>query len=124
MKSEIELSRIRSTERLVSLINGMSEERRPNVLVNASAVGVYGDMTSMDELRDESSRIGDRENDFLVRVCCNWEEASFNASCRSVQARMGIVLSNRGGALASMTPAFQLGGGGPIGMPSFQITYS
>ena len=115
IKSEIELSRVRAVERVASLVNGLPEQRRPFVLVSASAVGVYGDMTGTEEIRGESGPIGDRESDFLVRVCCNWEQASRQAACRAVQARLGIVLSEKGGALASMAPAFQLGVGGPIG---------
>jgi uncharacterized protein (TIGR01777 family) len=83
------------------------------VLVQASAVGYYGDRG--DETVSETSRHGDG---FLPAVCVAWEEAAAPAAARGVRVvllRFGVVLSARGGALAKMLPAFRLGVAGVIG---------
>jgi hypothetical protein len=84
----------------------------PPVLVNASAIGVYG--TSPDQRFDESSPAGD---DFLASLCRDWEAAASAApdATRVVVLRIGIVLGPDGGALARMLPVFRAGFGGPIG---------
>ncbi|MFN8110472.1 MAG: TIGR01777 family oxidoreductase [Thermoleophilia bacterium] len=101
-------SRLATTGALVQAI----ADGGPRVLVNASAVGVYG--TGEREC-DESTPPGD---DFLARTCVQWEEAARAASthgARVVLLRSGIVLAARGGALAKQLPLFRLGLGGPLG---------
>src|SRR3954468_7864494 len=107
-KREIEISRLRSTRAMVEAIS--SAQRRPRVLVNASAVGYYGGRG--DEILDETAGSG---ADFLARVCEKWEMEARRAPVRSVQVRTGIVLSPTGGALGSMLPPFKAFVGGPIG---------
>lgn len=85
----------------------------PRVLVNASAVGYYGNRG--DEELDESSP---PSNDFLSRTVQAWEAATTPASeagIRVVLTRSGVVLSPRGGALARILPLARLGLGGPLG---------
>jgi uncharacterized protein len=83
----------------------------PQVLVQASAVGIYGDRG--DEELSESSSHGD---DFLSQVCEQWESSSAGIpGVRRVQLRFGVVLTPAGGALARMLPPFRAGAGGPIG---------
>lgn len=85
----------------------------PRVLVCASAIGFYGDRG--DEILDESSSPG---TGFLPDVCREWEaatEIAAGAGIRVVNARLGVVLSRRGGALKSMLLPFQLGAGGRVG---------
>lgn len=87
---------------------------RPRVLVSASAIGLYGDRPG--EVLTERSAASERG--FLPLVCRMWERASApaaDAGIRTVQMRTGMVLSPRGGALASMLPAFRAFVGGPIG---------
>jgi uncharacterized protein (TIGR01777 family) len=87
-------------------------ERKPQVLVNASAIGFYG--TSETETYTETSPAG---NDFLAQVCQAWEaeaEKVKQYGVRLVILRLGIVLGN-GGALAKMIPPFKIFAGGPIG---------
>ncbi len=86
----------------------------PKILINASAIGFYGDRG--DELLDERSAAG--SGDFLSRVCREWEAATEPAArggVRVVFARFGVVLAARGGALAKMLFPFRLGLGGKIG---------
>jgi uncharacterized protein (TIGR01777 family) len=107
-KKEILDSRVLSTRALVEAI--ANAQRRPRVLVNASAVGYYGGRG--DEVLDESAGPG---ADFLARVSREWEAEAQKAPVRSVQIRTGVVLSRTGGALASMLPPFKAFVGGPVG---------
>ncbi len=91
-----------------------SVEPRPRVLVNASAIGYYGNRG--DEWLDETSRSG--SGDFLSSVCRDWEaatEPAREAGVRVVMTRFGVILSKDGGALAKMLTPFKLGLGGVIG---------
>jgi uncharacterized protein (TIGR01777 family) len=101
-------SRSIGTEKLVAAINQAAA--KPQVLINASAVGYYG-ISDTAEF-DETSPAGD---DFLAQVCQAWEAAAQQTTTRLVILRLGIVLGNNGGALAKMIPAFKLFMGGPIG---------
>jgi uncharacterized protein (TIGR01777 family) len=109
-KKEILDSRVLTTRALVEAMRGPA---RPRVLVNASAVGFYGGRG--DELLEESASAG---ADFLAGVTVAWEAEARKAEelgVRSVQARTGVVLSKRGGALGQMLPPFKAFVGGPIG---------
>lgn len=104
-------SRRDSTAAVVAALAGA--RRRPPVLLQASAVGYYGDRA--DEPLDEGSRPG---SGFLPEVCVAWEEASAPAAAlgvRRVVLRTGLVLARDGGALPEMARPFRLGVGGPLG---------
>jgi uncharacterized protein (TIGR01777 family) len=101
-------SRVLTTRALVEAIG--KAQRKPQVLVNASAVGYYGGRG--DEVLEESAGPG---ADFLADVVSRWEAEAQRASIRSVQVRTGIVLSAQGGALEKMLPPFKAFVGGPIG---------
>jgi uncharacterized protein (TIGR01777 family) len=107
-KKEIEDSRVLSTRAAVEAI--ASAQRKPRVLVNASAVGYYGGRG--DEVLEESAGPG---SDFLANVSRRWEAEAQRAQVRSVQIRTGIVLSPKGGALEKMLLPFKAFVGGPIG---------
>lgn len=107
-KRQILESRLLPTRALVTAI--AAAPGGPKVLVNASAVGFYGGRG--DELLDESAAPG---ADFLAGVVQQWEAEAQKATVRTVQARTGIVLSARGGALEKMLPPFRAFVGGPIG---------
>ena len=102
-------SRVEPTEVLATAV----AERGIPVLVNASAVGYYGDT-------------GDRESDentpngagFLAGLCRDWEAATRRAAeagARVVVLRTGHVLSRRGGLLGMLRPLFSLALGGRLG---------
>ena len=110
-RKALEDSRIGVTRDLVRAIAAASP--RPRVLVSGSAVGWYGDRG--DERLTETSSSGD---DFLARLCRDWESAAMAAEASGVRVvliRTGVVLGRNGGALAQMLPPFKLGVGGPIG---------
>ncbi|CAH9056572.1 unnamed protein product [Cuscuta europaea] len=112
IKKEIKDSRIKTTSKVVDLINNSSDGERPNVLVSATAVGYYG--TSETQIFDEQSASG---NDYLAEVCREWEASALNVSkdVRVALIRIGVVLGKDGGALAKMVPLFMMFAGGPIG---------
>ena len=111
-KAMIRDSRVIGTRNLVQGI--VQAATKPRVLVSASAVGYYGDRG--DEELTESARPAD---DFLARVCVEWEQEALAAEKSGVRvalARTGIVLgSGSGGALEKMLTPFRLGAGGPLG---------
>ncbi len=100
-------SRVNSTKLLVDAINASSKP--PQVLINASAIGYYGDRKN--EVLTETSAPGDN---FLADVCIKWEKEAEKAKIRTVTARFGVVLGN-GGALKNMLTPFKLGLGGKMG---------
>lgn len=109
-KKDILDSRINST---VSLVQAIKQTENPPALINASAIGYYGNRS--DEVLDEESLPG---NGFLADVVKQWEETAFMASSvtRVVTPRIGIVLSADGGALSKMITPFKFFVGGPLGI--------
>ena len=111
VKEQLRQSRVQTTQLLAARLAGLAAP--PRVLVCSSAVGIYGHRR--DEELDEESGTGEG---FLAELGRAWEGASAvatEAGIRVVQARLGIVLSRRGGALAKMLLPFRLGLGGKIG---------
>ncbi len=110
-KKKIHDSRTVGTAVLIEAISKL--DKKPKVLVSASAVGIYGHRNSED--LNESSKLGD---DFLATVCKDWEAEANKAKdlgLRVVTIRTGVVIGRNGGALQKMLPIFKLGLGGPIG---------
>ena len=110
-KRVIRESRLHAGHALVEAIRNATS--KPQVLIQASAVGYYGPRG--DEIVTEDTPPG---SDFLAQLAVEWE-----ASTREVEAwgirrpiiRTGVVLSMEGGALPRMLPPFKLGLGGPLG---------
>ena len=110
-KMRILESRVGTTRALVDAVN--VAQSRPAVLVNASAVGFYGERG--DEVLDESGGPG---KGFLSKVCQAWEGEAMRAEAlglRVVRLRFGIVLAVDGGALTRMLLPFRFFVGGPLG---------
>lgn len=110
-KSKIRDSRVQGTRNLGTAL--VQSEAEPRVFVCASAVGYYGNRG--DEILGEESPMG---HGFLPEVCSEWENASGIASeagVRTVNVRIGVVLSAKGGALGKMLTPFKLGLGGRLG---------
>lgn len=88
-------------------------ERKPEVVIMASAIGYYGD--TGDTLVDERSPAG---AGFLADTGKAWEASArdnLRESTRLVHIRIGTVLNAAGGALKQMLPIFKLGAGGVLG---------
>jgi uncharacterized protein (TIGR01777 family) len=95
------------------------------LLVNASAVGYYGD--TGDAVVTETTPAG---AGFLAGLCQLWEAASAparEAGARVVHLRTGLVLASGGGLLGPIRTLFSLGLGGKLGngqqyMPWISLT--
>lgn len=102
-------SRITATQTCATIATKL----RPGVLINASAIGWYGDTgaTPVDEHTG-------RGQGFLADVVAAWEDATqpaADAGIRVVNIRTGLVISSRGGAWGKLLPIFRLGLGGRLG---------
>ncbi|MBD0404170.1 TIGR01777 family oxidoreductase [Flammeovirga sp. EKP202] len=108
-KEEILNSRVVATTLLMETINAL--EHPPKTVICASAIGYYGDRA--DELVDEGASAG---TDFLADVVRQWEEAMDILSVsRLVKLRLGVVLSNQGGALSKIIQPIKMGVGAALG---------
>jgi uncharacterized protein (TIGR01777 family) len=109
-KERIMESRRTGTHNLLGTIAGL--DRKPQVLVNQSAIGYYGDRG--EAIVDESSEPGEG---FDAEVVREWEKAAHEAEptgVRLVIVRTGHVLDPRGGFLKQLLTPFKLGVGGPL----------
>ncbi|GJM16525.1 MAG: hypothetical protein DHS20C13_18520 [Thermodesulfobacteriota bacterium] len=110
-KVKIESSRVLGTRLLSESLAALS--KKPEVLISASAIGIYGDRG--DEVLTEASSHG---SGFLADVGVKWEgatKAAKEAGIRVCNLRIGLVLGKDGGALEKMLMPFKLGLGGRIG---------
>jgi len=110
-KKTIRDSRILGTRNLATAL--VQAKDRPRLFICASAVGFYGDRG--DELLTEESAAG---SGFAADLGREWEGASRIAAqgdIRTVNLRIGLVLSPKGGALEKMLTPFKLGLGGRLG---------
>ncbi|NEM98172.1 TIGR01777 family oxidoreductase [Pontibacter burrus] len=110
-KREILKSRVDSARLLYDCLQ--KSEHHVKGFISASAIGIYGD--SGDQLVSEESILAD---DFLAEVCKAWEASSWQVrelGLRTVIFRLGIVLSNLGGALPQLARPVKLMAGAPLG---------
>lgn len=110
-KQDILSSRIAATNEVIRIIRAM--EKKPEVLVNASAVGVYP--TSETAIYSEEGQTG---NDFLADVVKTWEHRASEAGkegVRTVFMRFGVILGKDEGALPLIALPYRLFAGGTIG---------
>jgi uncharacterized protein len=110
-KALLRSSRVDTTRGLVSAIAKM--EKKPRVLISASAIGYYGNRG--EELVTEKSAPG---TDFLAELAKEWENEAVQAEkfgVRVVLLRFGIILAKQGGALPKMMMPFRFGLGGKLG---------
>lgn len=112
-KQRIRASRVDGTRLLAETLTQL--DAPPRVLLSASAIGYYGG-DRHDEVLTEASAPG---INFLAGVCREWEEAADAAraagNIRTIHLRIGVVLSQHGGALAKMLTPFRMGVGGRFG---------
>ena len=108
-RAELVRSRIDATRTLTEAMSMAAKP--PAVLLNASAVGYYGDRPGV-RLTEEASR-GDG---FLADLVDQWERAASLAPerTRTVTLRTGLVIARRG-AMRPLALLARAGLGGPIG---------
>ncbi|KPN95744.1 TIGR01777 family oxidoreductase [Lysinibacillus sp. ZYM-1] len=111
-KKEIYWSRMNATLEIVRIIEELT--KKPKVLVNASAVGIYP--TSTEAIYDEG--FADSATDFLGTTVHDWERHAKRAEqlgIRVALARFGVILGRKSGALPTMLLPYQMHVGGTIG---------
>ncbi|HRG80529.1 MAG TPA: TIGR01777 family oxidoreductase [Cyclobacteriaceae bacterium] len=111
-KKEILDSRTKSSLLLYNTLANTNHTVK--TVVSASAIGYYG-FGFGKEVFTEVSQPG---NDYLAQVVKEWEESVDKISSlnlRVVKLRIGIVLSDKGGALVEMAKPIRLGIGAALG---------
>jgi uncharacterized protein len=112
-KETLRASRIDSTGTIARTIAALPESDRPRALLQASAVGWYGD--TGDRAVTENEPPADT---FLAQLCRDWEAAArpaADAGTRVVLLRTGLPLARDGGFLQPLLPLFKLGAGAKLG---------
>lgn len=111
-KNEILASRKESTQLLVNALK--DKPHTVNQIVSASAIGIYPD--SLINYYDETFRKS--SNSFLGTVVKEWEhevDAFSKLNIKVSKVRIGLVLSNKGGALTEMIKPIKFGIGAAFG---------
>jgi uncharacterized protein (TIGR01777 family) len=112
-RRRLHASRVGLTEAVVEAIRRLPAAARPAVLVNASAVGYYGD--GGESFLTESAAPG---SGYLADLCRAWEAAAVEAEAlgvRVVRLRLGVVLGRGGLAFERLRRVFRCGLGGRLG---------
>lgn len=111
-KSLLRSSRVDSSGTIARAIRQLAEADRPGTLLQASAVGWYGDTGDREVTEDEPAG-----RTFLADLCRVWEAAARpaeDAGTRVVVMRTGLVLDPGAGLLKPLLPLFKLGAGARI----------
>ncbi|HEX8546599.1 MAG TPA: TIGR01777 family oxidoreductase [Cytophagaceae bacterium] len=119
-KKQIFDSRINSTTFLIESIQ--KSTNKVKAFVCASAIGIYGNDTGS-KVVTEATAAG---NDFLADVVKHWERAADLANkvgIRTVKIRIGIVLSEYGGALEKFVQPIKYGAGSALGTGNQYISW-
>ncbi|MGM8363849.1 TIGR01777 family oxidoreductase [Virgibacillus sp. W0181] len=119
-KKSIFTSRMQVTDKVVQLIKQLKQ--KPEVLINASAVGYYG-MSDEMIFTEKTTTPG---NDFLANVVVNWEKAAqkaVNFGIRTAYIRFGVILGRDSGALPLMALPVKFFAGGKVGKGSQWISW-
>lgn len=109
-KDLIYSTRVVGTRNIVESFN--NQKYKPKYLVNASAVGIYGNFD--EEEINEDSGFG---NSFLAKVAKEWEQEALNARSQEVKVRIirNAHILGKSGLLGVLLPYYKNGIGGPLG---------
>jgi uncharacterized protein (TIGR01777 family) len=113
-KKEIISSRVDSAKLILETLQKKNIKLKS--FISASAVGIYGAITSEKIFKEDD----EKGNDFLSEVVILWEKAADEfqeegIAERVVKVRIAIVLSENEGALKKMSVPVKFGIGSPIG---------
>lgn len=109
-KERILQSRLETVGAIADIVARM--QNKPQVVINASAIAIYGTSERMSFVEHSDIRV----MDFLSGVVEKWEQAVDQIQdTRIVKLRLGLVLGRDGGALPRMMLPYKLGLGGRIG---------
>ena len=114
-------SRIGLTRHLIALIERL--ERKPELLINGSAIGVYG-VTPEGELREDTVITDD--GTVSQKLCRDWETEARKAEALNVRVvllRIGMVLDREGGALNQIIVPTEFGGGAIFGKGNHMMSW-
>ncbi len=114
-KRDLVSSRIDSTTTVSEALAAAAaaDPTRPRVLLSASAVGYYGD--TGDRVVEEDAAPGE---DFLARLCVQWEQATqpaADAGVRVATLRTGLVIGRDAMLVRILGTVFRFGLGGRMG---------
>lgn len=111
-KKSIYDSRVSATKEVLRIITAL--EKKPEVLINASAIGIYP--ASEHKTYTEADR--EYGSDFLAETVLAWEGLAEQAKLdgvRTAYGRFGILLGKDEGALPLMALPYKLFAGGTVG---------
>lgn len=111
-KKEVINSRVESTQLLIDTLKGESHNIKQ--IVSASAIGIYPD--SLTNYYDQTHK--EVSNSFLGEVVQAWEQAVdgfTKVNIKVSKVRIGLVLSDKGGALKEITKPIKFGAGAAFG---------
>lgn len=111
-QKEIYDSRMSATKEVLRIIGEL--QKKPAVLVNASAVGIY----PASETATYTEASTEMADDFLAKTVADWEQLAEQArmfGVRVASARFGIILGKDEGALPLMALPYKLFAGGTVG---------
>ncbi|MBD66566.1 MAG: TIGR01777 family protein [Halobacteriovoraceae bacterium] len=108
-------SRVDGTRNLIEKLDAKNISVKK--FVQASAIGIY------DEKSDVIFEDSPVENDFLGKLCQDWEKQLTDRKDNYAILRFGMVLGKDGGAMKKMLPAFKLGLGGKLGSGKFYMSW-
>lgn len=105
-------SRVKAGRAIIQAVQ--QAKQKPKVVIQASAVGYYGNRGDEELLESSSSA-----DDFLAQVCKEWEASTAEIESMEVRRAIirtgGVALSTEGGAFPFMLLQSKLFVGGPIG---------
>ena len=116
-KQAIRDSRVESTRTIVEAIEALPAAQRPKALITASGIDYYPFAVDGPLDDDEVTERDPPSDEFLGRVCRDWERearAAERLGVRVARVRIGFVLCG-GGALAKLTTPFRWFVGGRVG---------
>lgn len=111
-KAAIYNSRQDATNEVLRIIRAL--EKKPRVLVNASAIGIYP-ASQQAEYTEQST---EQAHDFLGKTVKMWEGLADQAAednVRVVKTRFGVIFDKEAGAFPLLAKPYQLGVGGTLG---------
>jgi uncharacterized protein len=111
-KQRILDSRLTATKEVLKILDQL--RKKPQVLINASAVGFYG----ISNTKTFTEDIEESGEDFLAKTVQQWEAEALQAEkmgIRTVFCRFGIILDQSDGALPRIALPYKLFAGGTVG---------
>ncbi|MFC0582183.1 TIGR01777 family oxidoreductase [Micrococcoides hystricis] len=114
-KQQLSTSRIMPTRLFTKSLETLAEDGKKRVMVSASAVGYYGAHASHGPnppLLTEEDTWG---IDVLAKTCLNWEATGTSDVFRTVNLRLGLVMTPAGGLMGTLMPLVSAGLAGRLG---------